>query len=398
MNYEHQKQYLIKAIYAISVIALVIFIFRYAIFWLMPFVFAFGVAFVTKPLTNMITRVLKCNRKPIAALICFLFYGTIGVLVTILLVNLMVAVREWAIDIPALYEEEFLPDMAETYNDIVTLAGRVSPELAMEVEIIANNMANEVQGLISNISGSLLGTISALALSIPSLFISVIFAIIGSFFISMDYYRITNFLVGQFNEKNQKIIMDAKNHLVNSFFKIITSYGAIMCITFMELIIGFKLAGIDRFILLAFCVALMDIMPVLGTGGVMVPWIVIELVMRDFRMALTLLAIYLFVTVVRNIVEPKLVGHRVGLHPVLMLFSMFIGGTVLGPLGIVIMPFMMIVVKNLNESGQINVYKDVEPPVPSWVADKERFEKAREEALEEVVPMNNLHNGRRGML
>ncbi|MBQ4504216.1 MAG: AI-2E family transporter, partial [Firmicutes bacterium] len=315
-----------------------------------------------------------------------------------LLVNLVVTVREWAMEIPALYEEEFLPDMAESYNDILSIAGRISPEVAQEVQNIANNMANELHGLISNISGTLLGMISSLALSIPSLFISVIFAIIGSFFISMDYYRITNFLVGQFNEKNQKIIMDAKNHLVSSFFKIITSYGAIMCITFMELIVGFKLAGIDQYVLLAFCVALMDIMPVLGTGGVMVPWIVIEVVMRDFRMALTLLAIYLFVTVVRNIVEPKLVGHRVGLHPVLMLFSMFIGGTVLGPLGIIIMPFMMIVIKNLNESGQINVYKDVEPPVPSWVADKERFEKAREEALEEVVPMNNLHNGRRGML
>ena len=56
MKYEQQKQYLIKVIYAISVIALVIFIFRYAVFWLMPFVFAFGVAFVTKPLTNLITQ------------------------------------------------------------------------------------------------------------------------------------------------------------------------------------------------------------------------------------------------------------------------------------------------------------------------------------------------------
>ncbi|MBQ6948524.1 MAG: AI-2E family transporter, partial [Firmicutes bacterium] len=264
MKYEQQKEYLIKAIYAISVIALVIFIFRYAIFWLMPFVFAFGVAFITKPLTNMITRVLKCNRKPIAALVCFLFYGTIGVLVTVLLVNLVVTVREWAMEIPALYEEEFLPDMAESYNDILSIAGRISPEVAQEVQNIANNMANELHGLISNISGTLLGMISSLALSIPSLFISVIFAIIGSFFISMDYYRITNFLVGQFSEKNQKIIMDAKNHLVSSFFKIITSYGAIMCITFIELILGFKLAGIDQYVLLAFCVALMDIMPVLG--------------------------------------------------------------------------------------------------------------------------------------
>lgn len=384
MKYEQQKQYLIKAIYAISVIALVIFIFRYAVFWLMPFVFAFGVAFVTKPLTNLITQGLKCKRKPVAALVCFLFYGTIGVLVTVIAVNLVVAVREWAIDIPTLYEERFLPDMEETYQDIVRLAGKFSPELAKEVQDIANNMATELHGLVSNISGSLLGKISALALSIPSLFISVIFAIIGSFFISMDYYRITNFLVGQFNEKNQKIIMDAKNHLVDSFFKIIGSYGAIMCITFGELLIGFKLIGIERFGLLAFCVALMDIMPVLGTGGVMVPWIVVELVMRDFRMALCLLGIYLFVTVVRNIVEPKLVGNRVGLHPVLMLVSMFIGGTVLGPLGIVVMPFMMIVIKNLNDSGQISVYKDVEPPKPSWVAEKERFEEAKEEALAEV--------------
>ncbi|MBR5000454.1 MAG: AI-2E family transporter, partial [Firmicutes bacterium] len=267
MKYEQQKQYLIKAIYAISVIALVIFIFRYAVFWLMPFVFAFGVAFVTKPLTNLITQGLKCKRKPVAALVCFLFYGTIGVLVTVIAVNLVVAVREWAIDIPTLYEERFLPDMEETYQDIVRLAGKFSPELAKEVQDIANNMATELHGLVSNISGSLLGKISALALSIPSLFISVIFAIIGSFFISMDYYRITNFLVGQFNEKNQKIIMDAKNHLVDSFFKIIGSYGAIMCITFGELLIGFKLIGIERFGLLAFCVALMDIMPVLGTGG-----------------------------------------------------------------------------------------------------------------------------------
>ena len=97
-----------------------------------------------------------------------------------------------------------------------------------------------------------------------------------------------------------------------------------------------------------------------------------------------LLCIYLFVTVVRNIIEPKLVGHRVGLHPVLMLISMFIGGTVLGPLGIVIMPFMMIVIKNLNDTGKIHVYKNFRQPKPSWVVDKEHFEDAKEEALAEV--------------
>jgi len=112
-------------------------------------------------------------------------------------------------------------------------------------------------------------------------------------------------------------------------------------------------------------------MPVLGTGAVMIPSIVFNVLTGNYRMALSLLAIYLIITVIRNIVEPKLVGHRVGIHPVLMLISMFIGGTVLGPLGIIVMPFMMIVIKNLNDTGKIHVYKNFRQPKPSWVAEKE---------------------------
>lgn len=371
MDYERRKRNLVNAAYAAAIIALVIFIFRYAIFWLMPFVFAFGVAFVTKPLTNRISRTLHVSRKPVAALVVALFYGTIGVLVAALGVQLVVSVRSWAVDLPYLYESKILPAVSYTYNNLLSMVENLNPEIAESLEVVANNMEDEITSLVTNISGTLISKISQMALSIPSMIIGVIFAVIGSFFIAMDYYRITNFLVGQFNPKNQEIIMDAKNYLVTSFFKIITSYGAIMCITFVELIIGFRFIGIERYVLLAACVAVMDIMPVLGTGAVMIPSIVFNVLTGNYRMALSLLAIYLIITVIRNIVEPKLVGHRVGIHPVLMLISMFIGGTVLGPLGIIVMPFMMIVIKNLNDTGKIHVYKNFRQPKPSWVAEKE---------------------------
>ena len=133
-------------------------------------------------------------------------------------------------------------------------------------------------------------------------------------------------------------------------------------------------------------------MNVLGTGGAMIPWVLVEVIMKNYSMAVGLLCIYVFVTVVRNVIEPKIVGNRVGLHPILMLISMFIGGTVLGPLGIVIMPFLMIVVKNLNDTGKIHVYKNYKEPRPSWEEKTQRFEEAAEEALSEVYRQDGCND------
>ncbi|MBO4992009.1 MAG: sporulation integral membrane protein YtvI [Firmicutes bacterium] len=392
MDYEQRKRYLVNAAYTVCVIALIIFVFRYAIFWLMPFVIAFSVAFVTKPIINAITRTLHLKRRPVAALVVALFYGTVGVLVVFASVQLVAGLRSWIFDMPQLYETEVIPALRSIYEDMMAMVSDWDPHTVGEIQKMAQNLMSELTNLVSTISSLLVSFISQMAMKIPSMFISTLFAVIGSFFIAMDYYRITNFIVGQFSEKNQGIIMDAKNYVVSSLFKILTSYAAIMFITFSELTVGFWFIGIKNHILLAACIALMDVMPVLGTGGVMIPWVLVEVIMKNYSMAVGLLCIYVFVTVVRNVIEPKIVGNRVGLHPILMLISMFIGGTVLGPLGIVIMPFLMIVVKNLNDTGKIHVYKNYKEPRPSWEEKTQRFEEAAEEALSEVYRQDGCND------
>jgi len=119
---------------------------------------------------------------------------------------------------------------------------------------------------------------------------------------------------------------------------VIRSYVLIMLLTFTELSILFSFFGIQNAILKAGIIALLDILPILGTGGVMIPWGITSLVLGYTKLGLELLLIYGIVTVVRNYVEPKIVGTQLGLHPIITLVSMFIGLRLFGFWGLFGLP------------------------------------------------------------
>ena len=119
---------------------------------------------------------------------------------------------------------------------------------------------------------------------------------------------------------------------------VIRSYLLIMLLTFTELSILFSIFGIEHAIVKAAGIAIFDVLPILGTGGIMIPWIVTSLVLGYTGLGLKLLLIYAIVTVVRNYVEPKIVGTQLGLHPVITLVSMFIGLRLFGFWGLFGLP------------------------------------------------------------
>ena len=98
------------------------------------------------------------------------------------------------------------------------------------------------------------------------------------------------------------------------------------------------MVGIENAVLKASVIALLDILPILGTGGIMIPWFVVSFVLGHTTLGLKLLAIYVVVTVVRNYVEPKIVGTQLGLHPIITLVSMFIGLRLFGFWGLFGLP------------------------------------------------------------
>ena len=125
---------------------------------------------------------------------------------------------------------------------------------------------------------------------------------------AMDFDELSQFMLRQFSKRGNVIIQMIKQYMVNTLFVVVRSYAMIMSITFIELSIGFSIIGIPNAILIALVIAIFDILPVLGTGGIMIPWTIITFLQDNYQMAFGLLAVYVFVTIIRNILEPKIVG------------------------------------------------------------------------------------------
>ena len=178
---------------------------------------------------------------------------------------------------------------------------------------------------LSSLSGTALGLVSEIATGIPSFMISLLTMIFSTVFVVSDYERLADFTRENIPEKIKHILSKVRLYLTDTLFVVIRSYVMIMLLTFTELSILFSLFGIEHAVLKAAGIAIFDIMPILGAGGIVIPWAVVSLVLGYTNLGIKLLIIYVIITVIRNYVEPKIVGTQLGLHPIITLVTMFIG-------------------------------------------------------------------------
>ena len=181
--------------------------------------------------------------------------------------------------------------------------------------------------------------------------------IISTFFLAKDHDALAGFVLRQFPERGRALLLHIREYLVGTLLICIRSYALIMSITFLELSIGLTLIGVEHSIPTALCIALFDILPVLGTGGIMIPWTVISLLQGRYALGVGLAVVYLAVTVIRNILEPKIVGGQLGLHPVVTLAGMFIGAQLFGIIGLFGVPITLSLLCNLNQSGDLRLFR-----------------------------------------
>jgi sporulation integral membrane protein YtvI len=128
--------------------------------------------------------------------------------------------------------------------------------------------------------------------------------------------------------------------------------------TFIEVTLGLFILGVDYALLLGLIVAISDAIPIVGTGLVMVPWIAWNFISGNTQLGLGLLIIYILGIIMRQVMEPKIVGDQIGLHPLVTLASMYIGLEVFGVLGMIIGPVSIIILKNLQNSGVLRIWKE----------------------------------------
>ncbi|WP_052447495.1 sporulation integral membrane protein YtvI [Clostridium polynesiense] len=357
MNIEKKRAFIINFLYYILVAFIIIVIFRFGLFWFMPFILGFTIAFILRPSIKLISEKLKIHYKLAASVMLILFFGTVGVFIVLITMKIFLMLKDVFYKLPDIYTYSIEPAVTVLLDNLEALVSPIAPNLVEGFSNIAPNFTQSLTSIVTSVSSKAVASITGIAKSVPSFFIGLIFTIISTFFFTLDYDKITGFILKQFSEKNKSIIFDVRNYMVGSVFKLVKAYGILMTLTFVELSIGFSILRLENAMVVAALIAMVDILPVLGTGGILIPWTIIELIKGNIAFAVGLIIIYLVITVVRNILEPKIVGQQIGLHPLATLMSMFIGVKVFGFLGIFIMPILVIIAKNLNSSKKIHLFK-----------------------------------------
>ena len=233
----------------------------------------------------------------------------------------------------------------------------LDPGLISALEDSSDTIMKTLGDFVSRISTSVVEWISGVATSIPGIFLNTLISVIMTFFITISFEDIISFIERQIPGSMKKTIDESKKYISTTLFKCILSYLIIIAMTFTEIWIGLSILRIDNAMLIAFIIAIFDILPILGTGGIMVPWAVISFIYGNYTIGIGIAILYIIVTIIRNIVEPKLVGHQVGLHPVVTLATMLIGLNFFGIVGLFGFPITLSLLKNLNDKGVIRIFK-----------------------------------------
>lgn len=353
MNLEKQKAFIIHCIFAFILLIILYVGLKYVFPLLMPFVIGLVIAMSFRRLIDLLSERTKIKRGIISILVLLVFYSIVALILSFIGASFFGYISNLFYELPTIYKETIQPSLL-AFTD--SLSERF-PSVKVYMDDFINNIGQSIFAYISNISAKVVSVVTGLAGQVPNLLIKVLFTIVSSFFFTIDYYKITRFLVRQFGEKRKGIMLQLKDNVIGSLGKFIRAYALIISITFIELSIGFLIIGIPTPFLIGFVVAIIDILPVLGTGTVLLPWSIIAFSMGDTRVGLGMLILYIFITVIRQILEPKIVGQQIGLHPIVTLILMFVGVQLMGILGLFMLPIIATILVKLDKEGSIHIFK-----------------------------------------
>ena len=351
-----RQRFLVNLLFFGAIAALIALFFRYIVPLILPFLIGFVIASIVRPLQKFFSGKLKTNNKCISTILVTLLYAVVIFCLYLLLSAIIGELVRLYHNLPALLEQA--PAKFGALSDrIYNLLSAIHPELGSLISDGLGELASAFTGNLSGGMGGFLSSATSVAMKLPNYFITTVVSIISGYLISANYDAILAFLRLQLPARAEHLLDSVYNHLAATISKMLKAYALILSVTFAELTIGFLLLGIEYAVLIAFVTAIIDILPILGVGTVLIPWGLISLIMGNFKLGIGLLILYVVILAIRQYLEPKIVGAQLGLHPLVTLGCIYAGFKVAGLLGMLSFPILMILIKKLNDEGEIHLWR-----------------------------------------
>jgi len=329
---------------------------RYLLPCLLPFLLAFLTAWFLEPAIGFLCGRFRMKRGFAAAcgalFLLFVFTGVAALGVSRLIYQAVDFLR----DLPRLLQ--FVPAVSEKLEAAADRTITAAPEETRAYIVSAiERLTEKAAELPAALSARALALLPAAAAEAPKVLLFCVTYCVGVFFISRSYGEIKSFLLRQIPEKHRATARRLKSDLADGFLRWVRAELTLIAVTFAELAAALSLMGFRYAALIALVTALVDALPVLGTGTVLLPWAAALLLGGDSAGALGMAVTWLAVTVARSFLEPRLVGGSFGVHPAAALLAIYAGFKLGGVGGMVLFPIGLVLLKLTHDKGYVTLWR-----------------------------------------
>lgn len=310
---------------------------------LLPFTAAALTALLFHPLIQKINKKTGISRRFLSVSVLLLLMCAVGFSLFFLLAGLFSQVKDFFV---YLYNNadtllSSLFDRLQSWREKLPLGGDKSP---VDLSDLITRLVN---GLLSVLSSRSAAAAAAFAARLPSALLSLFVFLLAVFFFSLDYDKILAYV----RALCPPTIRKRAGRMYTAFFSVmkgyLKAYFLLFLITFAEVYLAFSILNVDFALVLALITAILDILPAVGVGIVLIPWALALFIMGSPGRAVALLAVYLIVTLIRQVIEPHILGVQLGLHPLVALLAAYLGFRLLGIPGLLVAPLVALAVARL---------------------------------------------------
>ena len=319
----------------------------------LPFLIGWAVAFLVRPIARKIGEGLHLPTKPIRVFFALLF--TVGVL-----------------SLLGFFLFRVLSEAIRLTRDLATsdAFSRLLVSLFAPLEKLFPDGAlggfeegakDALTSLLSTLAQSVAALFGKVAGAIPELLLFLLISVISSVYFSIDLENINQKTLKILPRRVGEWLVRFKDGFLKTAIRYLYSYLILGLITFSIMTLAFVLFGVEYALALALLVALLDALPVIGVGTVLVPWGVVRLLLGDTRLGVSLLILFVFNAILRQFIEPKIIGDSLGISPILSLVLLYVSYRVFGLFGVVLIPLFTVILRVLTDSKGKFTLKEHKP-------------------------------------
>ena len=320
------------------------------ILYFMPFVIAAIIAMIANPMVRFLEQKLKIVRKAGSVVVVVLVLGLVVLLCYVVIAKLISEAIGFFAYAPQVWNK-LSTSFGNLQGEWMVIFKRMPLGMQEWLASVGENATADITKWVSGLGEPVSEVAGSVASNLPLIIVGIIMAILASYlFVAQREYleKLYVKVIPKRFRNRLGLVMSTMKNAVGGYFK---AQLKIMVFVYAVLLVGFVILGVEYALLIALLIAILDFLPFFGTGAAMWPWALVCLLQADYKDAIGIMIIWGLSQLVRQLIQPKMVGDSIGLPPIPTLFALYIGFRVGGAVGIILaVPIAMIII-NLYKAG-----------------------------------------------